>query len=144
MGTVEGNYPERKAAAFGHDPETTLVRGIMVKKAYYCFENQSLDEVLETCASIISNICLLRRKYARHRYGGALERSMLEAKVRITDREVYADDFVILCRRGGGGRERMEAIMAKKTRVCGWCPRNLLSSLGYALWGMSFEPDGRS
>ena len=47
VGAVEGNYPERKAAAFGHDPETTLVRGIMVKKAYYCFENQSLDEARE-------------------------------------------------------------------------------------------------
>ena len=25
-------------------PKTTLVREIMVKKAYYCFENQALDE----------------------------------------------------------------------------------------------------
>jgi CBS domain-containing protein len=47
VGAVEGNHPERKAAGFGHDPETTLVRGIMVKKAYYCFENQSLDEARE-------------------------------------------------------------------------------------------------
>ena len=31
----------------------------------------------------------------------------------------YADDFVILCRRNAAeARERMEAIMAKKTRVC--------------------------
>ena len=44
VGTVKGKYPERKAAGFGHDPETTLVRDIMVKKAYYCFEHQSLDE----------------------------------------------------------------------------------------------------
>jgi CBS domain-containing protein len=44
VGAMEGKYPERKAAGFGHDPETALVRGIMVKKAYYCFENQSLDE----------------------------------------------------------------------------------------------------
>jgi CBS-domain-containing membrane protein len=44
---VEGKYPERKAAGFGHDPATALVRGIMVKKAYYCFENQSLDEARE-------------------------------------------------------------------------------------------------
>jgi CBS domain-containing protein len=30
------------------DPETTLVREIMVKKkVYYCFENQSLDEARE-------------------------------------------------------------------------------------------------
>src|SRR6478672_13093478 len=39
VGTVKGNYPERKAAGFGHDPETTLVREIMVKKAYYCLES---------------------------------------------------------------------------------------------------------
>jgi CBS domain-containing protein len=48
VGAVEGKYPERKAAGFGHDPETTLVREIMVKKkVYYCFENQSLDEARE-------------------------------------------------------------------------------------------------
>ena len=47
VGAVEGKYPERKAAGFGHDPETTLVRGIMVNKAYYCFENQSADEARE-------------------------------------------------------------------------------------------------
>jgi CBS domain-containing protein len=39
--------PERKAAGFGHDPETALVREIMLKKAYYCFENQSVDEARE-------------------------------------------------------------------------------------------------
>ena len=32
---------------FGHDPETALVRGIMVKKAYYCSEHQSVDEARE-------------------------------------------------------------------------------------------------
>ena len=47
VGAVEGKFPERKAAGFGHDPETTLVRGIMSEKAYYCFENQSLDEARE-------------------------------------------------------------------------------------------------
>jgi len=47
VGAVEGKYPERKAAGFGHDPETALVRAIMVKKAYYCFENQSVDEARE-------------------------------------------------------------------------------------------------
>lgn len=47
VGTVEGKYPERKAAGLGHDPETMLVRDIMVKKAYYCFEHQSLDEAVE-------------------------------------------------------------------------------------------------
>jgi CBS domain-containing protein len=47
VGTVKGNYPERKAAGLGHDPETMLVRDIMVKKVYYCFEDQSLDEAGE-------------------------------------------------------------------------------------------------
>jgi CBS domain-containing protein len=47
VGAVEGKFPERQAAGFGHDPETTLVRGIMSQKAYYCFENQSLDEARE-------------------------------------------------------------------------------------------------
>ncbi len=44
VGAMEGNYPERTAAGFGHDPKTSLVREIMVKKAYYCVENQSLDQ----------------------------------------------------------------------------------------------------
>jgi CBS domain-containing protein len=47
VGAVEGKHPERKAAGFGHDPETALVREIMVKKAFYCFENQSVDEARE-------------------------------------------------------------------------------------------------
>jgi CBS domain-containing protein len=47
VGTVEGKYPERAAAAHGHDPQTTLVRGSMVKKMYYCFEDQSLEEARE-------------------------------------------------------------------------------------------------
>jgi CBS domain-containing protein len=47
VGSLEGKYPERKAAGFGHDPETTSVRGIMLEKAYYCFENQSVDEARE-------------------------------------------------------------------------------------------------
>jgi CBS domain-containing protein len=47
VGTVEGKYPERAAAAHGHDPQTTLVRGSMVKKMYYCFEEQSLQEARE-------------------------------------------------------------------------------------------------
>jgi hypothetical protein len=32
VGTVEGKYPEREAAGFGNDPETTLVREVMVKE----------------------------------------------------------------------------------------------------------------
>ena len=47
VGSVEGNCPDRKAAGFGHDPETTLVGEVMTKEAYYCFENQSLDEARE-------------------------------------------------------------------------------------------------
>ncbi len=39
VGAVKGQYPERKAAGFGHDPETTLVRGVMAAKAHYCFEH---------------------------------------------------------------------------------------------------------
>ena len=44
VGAVEGKYPERTAASFGHDPKTAIVREIMVTKTYFCFENQSLDE----------------------------------------------------------------------------------------------------
>jgi CBS domain-containing protein len=47
VGAVAGEYPERKAAGFGHDPATTSVRGVMLKKEYYCFENQSVDEARE-------------------------------------------------------------------------------------------------
>jgi CBS domain-containing protein len=47
VGTIEGKYPERAVAAHGHDPETTLVRGSMIQKLYYCFENQSLEEARE-------------------------------------------------------------------------------------------------
>ena len=47
VGAMEGKFPERTAAGFGHDPKTALVREIMVKKAYYCFENQSLDQARE-------------------------------------------------------------------------------------------------
>jgi CBS domain-containing protein len=47
VGAVEGKYPERTAANFGHDPKTAIVREIMVKKTHFCFENQSLDEARE-------------------------------------------------------------------------------------------------
>ena len=56
VGTVEGKYPERAAAAHGHDPQTTLVRGSMVKKMYYCLEDQSLEEARE----------LMRRHHLLH------------------------------------------------------------------------------
>src|SRR6476660_9449975 len=47
VGAVEGNHPERECGGFGHDPETAFVSGIMVKKAYYCSEHQSVDEARE-------------------------------------------------------------------------------------------------
>jgi CBS domain-containing protein len=47
VGAVEGKYPERTATSFGHDPKTAIVREIMVKKTYFCFENQSLGEARE-------------------------------------------------------------------------------------------------
>jgi CBS domain-containing protein len=47
VGAIKGKYPERKAAGFGHDPETTPVRGIMAQKAHYCFEDQSIREARE-------------------------------------------------------------------------------------------------
>ena len=47
VGAVEGKYPERTATNFGHDPKTAIVREIMVKKTYFCFENQSLYEARE-------------------------------------------------------------------------------------------------
>ena len=56
VGTVEGKYPERAAAAHGHDPRTTLVGGSMIKKMYDCFEDQSLEDVRE----------LMRRHHLLH------------------------------------------------------------------------------
>ena len=56
VGTVEGKYPERQAAAHGHDPQTTLVRGSMVKKMYDRFEDQSLEEARD----------LMRRHHLLH------------------------------------------------------------------------------
>ena len=56
VGTVEGKYPERAAAAHGHDPRTTLVRGSMVTKMYYCLEDQSLEEARD----------LMRRHHLLH------------------------------------------------------------------------------
>ena len=47
VGAVEGKYPERTAASFGHDPKTAIVREIMLKKPYFCLENQSLEEARE-------------------------------------------------------------------------------------------------
>ena len=53
----------------------------------------------------------------------------------------YADDFVILCRRNAAeARERMEAITAKKTRVCR-VPEESFEFLG---WGCHSSQTGRS
>jgi predicted transcriptional regulator len=62
VGAVEGNYPERKVAGFGHDPQTALVRGIMVKKAYYSSKISRWMRHGKLCASIISIICPLWTK----------------------------------------------------------------------------------
>ena len=88
VGAVEGNYPERKAAAFGHDPETTLVRGIMVKKAYYCFENQSLDEAREIMREHHLEYLPVVDDNMRVIGTVGLREAGLGAKVRITDREL--------------------------------------------------------
>lgn len=47
VGALEGKYPERKAGGLGHDAETTLVREFIVRKVYYCGENQSVNEAAE-------------------------------------------------------------------------------------------------
>jgi CBS domain-containing protein len=88
VGAVEGDYPERKAAAFGHDPETTLVRGIMVKKAYYCFENQSLDEAREIMREHHLEYLPVVDDNMRVIGTVGLREAGLGARVRITDREL--------------------------------------------------------
>ena len=63
VGAVEGKYPERKAAGFGHDPETTLVREIMVRRK--CIIASKISRWMrhgKSCASITSNICPLWTK----------------------------------------------------------------------------------
>ncbi|MDD5198909.1 MAG: CBS domain-containing protein [Terrimicrobiaceae bacterium] len=44
VGTVEGKFPDRKAAGYGHDPSTTLVGDHMSRKKYFCHANQSIEE----------------------------------------------------------------------------------------------------
>jgi CBS domain-containing protein len=48
VGLVESADPDRKAAGYGHDPETTLVRDSMIKKVIYCFEDQPVEDALAT------------------------------------------------------------------------------------------------
>lgn len=47
VGTVEGKFPDRQAAAFGHDPATTTVGENMTKQKFYCYEHQSIQEARE-------------------------------------------------------------------------------------------------
>lgn len=44
VGTLEGKFPDRRVAGFGHDPSATSVRESMTKDVYYCLENQTMEE----------------------------------------------------------------------------------------------------
>jgi CBS domain-containing protein len=44
VGTVEGRYPDRQAAKFGHDPAGTRVAESMTRRTFYCFEHQTVEE----------------------------------------------------------------------------------------------------
>jgi CBS domain-containing protein len=44
IGTLEGRFPDRQAAGFGHDPSTLSVGESMKKDLFYCFENQTTAE----------------------------------------------------------------------------------------------------
>lgn len=44
VGTVEGKYPDRKVAGFGHDPANTRVGENMTRRKFYCFEHQTVEE----------------------------------------------------------------------------------------------------
>lgn len=44
IGTLEGKFPDRKVAGFGHDPSITCVGESMTKETFYCFENQTVEE----------------------------------------------------------------------------------------------------
>ena len=43
-GLVEGRDPDRRAAAFGHDPASTLVRESMRRTVVFCTGDQSVEE----------------------------------------------------------------------------------------------------
>lgn len=47
VGTVEGKFPDRKVAGFGHDPARTRVSENMTRHKFYCFEHQTLEEARE-------------------------------------------------------------------------------------------------
>lgn len=44
VGTVEGKYPDRKAAGYGHDPSAMRVGESMTRKKFFCYEHQSTEE----------------------------------------------------------------------------------------------------
>lgn len=44
VGTVEGKFPDRTVAGFGHDPAKTRVSENMTRRKFYCFEHQTLEE----------------------------------------------------------------------------------------------------
>ena len=44
VGTVEGAFLDREAAAFGHDPNATFVRESMSTTKFYCYAHQTVDE----------------------------------------------------------------------------------------------------
>lgn len=45
VGTIEGEFPDRAAAGFGHDPSATLVGETMTRKKFFCYEHQAVKEV---------------------------------------------------------------------------------------------------
>lgn len=47
VGSVQGSHPDRRVAAFGHDPETSRVCDNMSAKVIYCFEDQTTSEARE-------------------------------------------------------------------------------------------------
>lgn len=44
IGTVEGKFPDRKTASFGHDPATTTVGENMTKQKFFCYQHQSVRD----------------------------------------------------------------------------------------------------
>lgn len=44
VGTVEGKFPDRKAAGFGHDPSATKVGENMSREKFFCYEHQTVEE----------------------------------------------------------------------------------------------------
>lgn len=62
VGAVEGNHPERESGGFDHEPETALVRGIMVKKPIIASNISRWMGHGKSCASITFSICPLWTK----------------------------------------------------------------------------------